>query len=86
MINKVNGVMTDSRGVPFEIGQTVIHTPSGERQVVLKAEIVELGKNNVVLGRIMNLRGKEFPYRQDTIRTTSSTLVIVGSLPPVPVI
>lgn len=85
MIHKVDGKLADARGIPFEIGQTVIHTPSGERQIVLKAEIVDLGKNNVLLGNIHNLVGREAGYRQETIRTTSSTLVIVDKLPPIQV-
>lgn len=81
MISMRNGVMSDSRGIPFAVGQEVIFTPSGERQEVMLAEVVSLGKNNILLGRIRNLRGGESPSRKETIRTTSSTMVIVEKLP-----
>lgn len=85
MINKKNDVLTDARGVPFQVGQDIIFTPSGERQIVLLGELMAIGKNNVVLGRLRNLNGRESTYYQDTIRTTSSTMVIVDKLPPVQV-
>jgi hypothetical protein len=81
MISMKNGVMSDARGIPFAVGQEVIFTPSGERQQVMLAEVVDLGKNNILLSRIRDLRGGENPYSKDTIRTTSSTMVIVEKLP-----
>jgi hypothetical protein len=84
MINKRNGVLTDARGVAFEVGQDIIFTPSGERQIVLLGEIMDIGKNNVVLGRLRNLNGLETAYYKENIRTTSSTMVIVDKLPAAP--
>lgn len=84
MINKRHDVLTDARGVPFEVGQDIIFTPSGERQIVLLGEVMDIGKNNVVLGNLRNLNGAESAYYKDTIRTTSSTMVIVDKLPVAP--
>lgn len=87
MMHKVNGGIVDARGVPFFVGQTVVYPPSGQSQRIMLGTVLEVTSSAVVLHQLRYLRrGVEHPAQNpdETIRTTSSIIVIVDSLPEIP--
>lgn len=79
--------ISDARGVPFQIGQTVMYPPASFTQSMMFGEVVDITEKGIFLNKLRSFQnGREYQESNPDkkVRRQAAVLVIVGALPETP--